>query len=248
MARCSEQRNEVPTKPNKEVRGQVPLHHRHDIIRCSRSHRIDEAGHDSLYVLRQQCALPSKKCWTGNTMEEHQNRCPNVDLLWAMTYWIGDVGDPCLVHASTCMATADCLFIRRVQRYKPHWQRGRPELPTPPRPGAGDWTCLAMSKATVLADLRIILRHLKRLPSNSVNSFKTHTLAQVGTCPLRITDMQVVDRAYYSCIIIGSSDRLLSFPYVELDNTCYIVQPRKTTSRQQPHTHLRCSVLLLVSF
>lgn len=38
-----------------------------------------------------------------------------------------------------------------------------------------------MSKATLLADLRIILRHLNRLPSDGVNSFKAHTMAQVGT-------------------------------------------------------------------
>lgn len=36
-----------------------------------------------------------------------------------------------------------------------------------------------MSKATLFADLRIILRHLNKLPSRGVNSFKAHTIAQV---------------------------------------------------------------------
>lgn len=36
-----------------------------------------------------------------------------------------------------------------------------------------------MSKATLFADLRIIIRHLNKLPSQGVNSFKAHTMAQV---------------------------------------------------------------------
>lgn len=37
-----------------------------------------------------------------------------------------------------------------------------------------------MSKATLLADLRTILRYFKNLPSNGDNSFKTFAMRQVG--------------------------------------------------------------------
>ncbi|CAB1101584.1 unnamed protein product [Ectocarpus sp. CCAP 1310/34] len=35
-----------------------------------------------------------------------------------------------------------------------------------------------MSKAVLLADLRTILRHINRLPSQGINSFKAQTMAQ----------------------------------------------------------------------
>lgn len=40
-----------------------------------------------------------------------------------------------------------------------------------------------MSKAVLLADLRIILRHINKLPSQGVNSFKAQTIAQVCDQP-----------------------------------------------------------------
>ncbi|CAM9202044.1 unnamed protein product [Ascophyllum nodosum] len=36
-----------------------------------------------------------------------------------------------------------------------------------------------MSKAALLADLRIILRHLKKLPSDGKNYFKAHAMGQI---------------------------------------------------------------------
>eukprot|EP00903_Cladosiphon_okamuranus_P006912 g6727.t1 len=44
-----------------------------------------------------------------------------------------------------------------------------------------------MSKALLLADLRIILRHINKLPSQGVNSFKAQTMAQIRT-NMAITD------------------------------------------------------------
>lgn len=50
-----------------------------------------------------------------------------------------------------------------------------------------------MSTRTLLANLRIILRYLKKLPSDGTNSFRAHTLAQVLSCKLtiRCTDTYV---------------------------------------------------------